>query len=55
MASFNSDLRNLFNNFQKQQKYKDSKFDANKDGKVNSNDEKFLKNKETNLLKKENI
>ena len=52
---FNSNLNNLFQNYQQQQKYAKKKFDANKDGKINNKDKTYLANKETNLLKKSNI
>ena len=48
---FNSNLTNLFENFQKQKQYKKKAFDVNDDGKINSKDETQLSKIEKNLKK----
>ena len=55
MANFNSDLNNLFKNYQQQQQYNQKAFDANGDGYINSNDKTFLTNKEKEIKKRENL
>ena len=42
MTQFNSNLNNLFKNYQQQQQYNKKAFDVNGDGKINSKDKKVL-------------
>lgn len=51
MADINSNLNNLFKNYQQQQNYKKKAFDVNGDGKINSKDKNELSKTEKNLLK----
>ena len=51
MANFNSDMNNLFKNYQQMQQYNKKAFDVNGDGKINSTDKAQLTNTEKNLLK----
>lgn len=55
MTDFNSNLNNLFNNFQKQQQYNKKKFDVNGDGKINSKDATTLNTEKSKLLKEKNL
>ena len=52
---FNSNLNNLFTNYQNQQNYKKQKFDVNGDGKINSKDQTALNKEKTELLKNKNL
>ena len=51
MANFNTNLNNLFKNYQQQRQYANKNFDVNGDGKINSKDKTQLTNTEKNLLK----
>ena len=55
MTSFNSNLNNLFKNYQQQEQYKKKTFDVNGDGKVNANDKTALTNKEKEIKKQKNL
>ena len=52
---FNSNLNNLFTNYQNQQNYKMQKYDVNGDGKINSKDQTALNKEKTELLKNKNL
>ncbi|MBQ7450576.1 EF-hand domain-containing protein, partial [bacterium] len=53
---FNSNLNNLFKNFQQQQKFDKKAFDVDGDGKINKNkDKKALTDEKNKLLKQENL
>ena len=51
MTEFNSNLNNLFKNYQQQQQYNKKAFDVNGDGKINSKDQTQLTNTRKDLLK----